>query len=191
MQRSSRQIPFKWRDGELSLFTGFSSSSDTISRAISGDGRVVVGDGRFSGGTQAFRYQDETLFGLGDLPGGEFFSVALDASYDGSVIVGRGESTPGFEPFVWTEEGGMVSLKSWLLGKDIAAAKEWHLEQAGGVSADGNVIVGWGNNPSGRNEAWLVRVPEPNALMLCLLVSLLGAARARHFRCSGRRQCLS
>jgi len=46
--------------------------------------------------------------GLGDLPGGSFFSRANGVSADGAAIVGRGWSSTGFEAFLWTEAGGMI-----------------------------------------------------------------------------------
>jgi hypothetical protein len=47
---------------------------------------------------------------------------------------------------------------------------DWTLTRASGVSADGTAIVGYGTNPDGNTEAWLVTgytpVPEPSALAL-------------------------
>lgn len=43
--------------------------------------------------------QTSELVGLGDLPGGIFFSQANGISADGSVVVGETESASGFEAF--------------------------------------------------------------------------------------------
>jgi probable HAF family extracellular repeat protein len=53
---------------------------------------------------------DDRMEGLGDLPGGGFFSIARAISADGGVIVGQGTSTSGQEAFRWTEDDGMVGL---------------------------------------------------------------------------------
>jgi uncharacterized membrane protein len=44
------------------------------------------------------------MVGLGDLPGGEFFSHGAGVSADGSVVVGGGTSASGFEAFRWTAQ---------------------------------------------------------------------------------------
>lgn len=72
--------------------------------------------------------------GLGDLPGGEFKSVALAVSAHGSVVVGYSISTSGQEAFRWTSGGGMVGLGDLPGGPFSSSAR--------GVSADGSVIVG-------------------------------------------------
>lgn len=74
------------------------------------------------------------MTGLGDLQGGAFESCAYDASYDGSVIVGYGQSASGREAFRWTAGEGMVGL-----GDLSGGAFE---SQAEGTSADGSIVVG-------------------------------------------------
>ena len=69
--------------------------------------------------------------GLGDLPGASFDSVAYAVSADGSTVVGRSISTPGFEAFRWTQAGGMVGLG------DLPGAS--FNSEALGVSARGQV----------------------------------------------------
>jgi probable HAF family extracellular repeat protein len=86
------------------------------------------------------------MVGLGDFPGGIFFSQANGVSADGSVVVGESSSAAGFEAFRWTEATGMVGLGD-LPGGDFSS-------EALGVSADGSVIVGVSNTASG-SEAFL------------------------------------
>ena len=83
--------------------------------------------------------------GLGDLPGGPFFSAALGVSADGKVVVGTSRSSNGYEAFRWTAEAGMQGLGD-LPGGTFAS-------QASGVSVDGSVIAGYGTRASG-NEAF-------------------------------------
>ena len=57
---------------------------------VSANGNVVVGRSEnVDGATEAFHWsQIGGMVGLGDLPGGDVFSVAMDATADGSIVVG-------------------------------------------------------------------------------------------------------
>lgn len=48
--------------------------------------------------------------GLGDLPDGNFSSVAMSVSGDGAIVVGLGTLPIGSTPFRWSSEGGVTSL---------------------------------------------------------------------------------
>lgn len=75
----------------------------------------------------------ETNFqGLGDLPGGLYFSKAFGVSPDGSVVVGQSNSGKGMEAFVWTPSEGMVGLG------DFDEKKVFSLATA--ISANGTVV---------------------------------------------------
>ncbi len=87
-----------------------------------------------------------TMIGLGDLPGGAFYSNAYDVSADGTVVVGVSEGANGNEAFRWTAETGMVGLG------DLAGGEFRSVAQ--GVSADGSVIVGYSDSANGR-EAFI------------------------------------
>jgi probable HAF family extracellular repeat protein len=69
----------------------------------------------------------QSLTWLGVLPGGNY-SRANAVSADGTVVVGVSNSSSGTRAFRWTRETGMVELGP---GESL------------GVSADGNVIVGY------------------------------------------------
>lgn len=84
-------------------------------------------------GSTAFRWQNGTMTGLGDLPGGIFHSTATGVSADGSVVVGNGNTSAGVEAFRWTQASGMTGL-GVLTGTLTSYAS--------GVSADGSVVVG-------------------------------------------------
>jgi hypothetical protein len=64
-------------------------------------------------------------------------------------------------------------------GVDPAANGWTKLEAASGISADGNMIVGWGTR-NGNTEAFVAVVPEPSA------VAILAASGALAVR--GRRR---
>src|SRR5438094_3858720 len=117
--------------------------------AISGTNLTVVGEATFVNKPfQAFRWTpSEGMVGLGILPG-QTSSSSLGISFDTSIIVGGGGSSPSPKAFIWDAACGMRDLKDVLksLGADVDG---WALEQATGVSHDGTTIVGNGINPAG------------------------------------------
>jgi probable HAF family extracellular repeat protein len=91
------------------------------------------------------------MVGLGDLPGGSFYSGASGVSADGSVVVGNSYPASGYlDAFRWTAGGDMVALG------DGGESQEW----ANAVSADGSVVVGVfeidGDEPGREAFRWTV-----------------------------------
>jgi len=149
--------------------------------AMTPDGAVVAGRSDSSKGPQAcIWFVDGTtgewvVKGLGGLSKKKYDSVAAGIAYKvGSdagdlMVVGRSQSIlyPS-EAFVWTgnpvlEDDGVGYLYDleYILIKTGAAelsgmGSQWILNEATGVSAAGDRIVGWGVNPEGGIEAWLV-----------------------------------
>jgi len=105
------------------------------------------------------------MVGLGDLPGGTFFSVAHGVSSDGSVVVGKGTSASGVEAFRWTSGHGMVGLGD-LTGGSFSS-------EALGASADGSVVVGRGRLAIG-DEAFIWDMPNGIRNLKDVLESDLG-----------------
>jgi len=105
---------------------------------VSLDGLRIVGSGMNANGKdEAYLWTAETgLVGLGDLPGGNFFSTATAISWDGRVICGYSKSALSYtyEAYRWTAEDGMVPLGDLPGG--------FYISIAYGMSADGNTIVG-------------------------------------------------
>jgi probable HAF family extracellular repeat protein len=90
-----------------------------------------------------------SFMGLGDLPGGDFYSVARDASADGSVVIGTSKSAAGepWEAFRWTKTGGMIGLGDLAGGMFVSSAS--------GISANGLVTIGSSHSASGEpSEAY-------------------------------------
>jgi probable HAF family extracellular repeat protein len=115
--------------------------------AISGDGSTVVGKtaSPASGSgemVEAFRWTIATgVVGLGTLPERILGSEAGGVSGDGSVVTGGSKGHPDpfegwYEAFRWTQDDGMTGLGFLSPGDNVSGA--------GGVSADGSVIVGAG-----------------------------------------------
>src|SRR5262245_30673959 len=84
---------------------------------------------------QSAAAQQPYFTGLGDLPGGEFFSDTIDVSRDGKVVIGTSRvesSQTTTEAFRWTRSEGMISLGT------VGGASSEALR----ISADGSSIVG-------------------------------------------------
>lgn len=144
------------------------------------DGAVVVGRSDSPKGPQAcVWFKDDTdtwvIKGLGSLAKKTVDSMATGVAYrPGStvgelIVVGRSRSVLyASEAFVWTgnptleeEEVGYFYDLEYILTKTGVAelssmGSEWILNEATGISAAGDRIVGWGINPEGGIEAWLV-----------------------------------
>ena len=146
---------------------------------VSADGSVVVGRGNSAQGFEAFRWQNDVMIGLGDLDGGSFYSWAQGVSADGSVVVGHSFSTSHLEAFIWEETSGMRSLQDVLTGDYGVDLTGWWLRTAQAISDDGRTIVGYGDNPDGNIEAWMVKldiIPEPSTLIIWSLLGAFGLA---------------
>ncbi|MFW6170399.1 MAG: PEP-CTERM sorting domain-containing protein [Planctomycetota bacterium] len=123
--------------------------------AVSADGTVIVGDSFSEQGIEAFRWtQDTGMVGLGDLPGGVFRSKANGTSADGDTIVGMATSKNGSEAFIWRPKTKMQSLNQLLQQRGLA--RQWQLQKACGISDDGGVIIGVGQNPNGETAGWIL-----------------------------------
>jgi probable HAF family extracellular repeat protein len=117
---------------------------------VSADGSVIVGSARDAARREpAFRWTAATgMQNLGALPG-DTWCRAYAVSADGRIVVGQSQSGA----FIWTPETGMRYLR------DVFAhliPPGWELTMARGMSPDGRFIVGWGRNPQGQTEAWIL-----------------------------------
>lgn len=112
-----------------------------------------------SGTMQAAKWSGGKGKAMGYLPGG-FFSRADGVSENGAVIVGSSTTQEGFRAYRWTKKEGMVNLGE--LGGI-------HESVAWGVSADGNVVVGYTSTPGTDTSAFrwtpesgMVALPNTN-----------------------------
>lgn len=174
---------FRWTNGVMSGL-GYLRSSPfptpygdvqpfSVANAASFVGNVIVGTSRSDSSgpfaSEAFRWAGNTMMGLGDLAGGAFNSDAKAVSSNGSIIVGSGTTDMGSAAFIWDSALGMQDLRDVLVGSYGLDLTGWTLTGASGISSDGLVIVGNGINPTGQNEGWVARIPEPaTAIMVAL-----------------------
>lgn len=142
-------------------------NNSSLATGVSADGSVVVG-GSSSGSAfniakgwtthnptlipafEGYRSTASTgMQGLGDLPGGDYYSPANAVSANGSVVVGVSNTGHGifdYEAYRWTSNTGMQGLGDLPGGTTQSRANS--------VSADGSVVVGWSHSSHGYGEAF-------------------------------------
>ena len=99
------------------------------------------------------------MVGLGDLPGGSFYSRAEGVNANGSIIVGSGNDDSGQTAIIWDATNGMQRVSDVLTagGVDLTG---WTLTSAQAISDDGTVIAGNGVSTNG-TEAWIATLDLP------------------------------
>jgi probable HAF family extracellular repeat protein len=119
--------------------------SDSSAMSASADGSTVVGwSHNVYSVPRPFRWTaTQGMVDLGTLPGGEY-GDARGVNGDGTVVVGRSDSSVGHRAFRWTAAGGMQNLGALPRGIE---------SEASGVSHDGAVVVGWSFSGDG-NQAF-------------------------------------
>ena len=154
-----------WLLGNGQLLDGSPTLGSKAARAITPDGRIIVGclgqDAFAGGAAQAARWDNGIPIALGKLPG-NLGAVADAVSADGSVIVGHHFQQPynidtPRQPFLWTPQTGLVDLQSLLLSVG-TIMPSGTLTSARGVSADGRTIVGNGTF-GGVPRGWMLTLP--------------------------------
>jgi len=160
---------------------GLLGGNATSAVAIAANAAVIAGEAVDDEvGARAFIWTSEGFELLGDLPNGGW-SGARAVCADGSMVVGSGASGDNDVAFLWTEENGIRVLQDMLindygLGSQLTG---WMLSEATGISADGKVITGFGINPGGQTQAWMVQIPEPATLTMLSLGGLAILRRRR------------
>jgi uncharacterized membrane protein len=162
--------PFRWTaDTGKVILPALNPETIGSANAITPDGTVIVGQ---SAG-RAVRWEGDQVENLGELPGGSQASTywAQAVTEDGSIVTGVGDynaSQGTGEAFIWDAQHGMRSLRLLLLSQyGLTEVTDWVLFAATGMSADGSVIVGYGFDPQGFQEGWLVRLPSSKGDMNC------------------------
>ncbi len=179
----SSQIPFRWTEA-----TGTVSLGDFQGEAydVTPDGRIIVGNGDFSGENapflnEAFRWtEDGGVVALGLIPGHSGYSRAKAISSNGSIIVGTSADSglSEIKAFIWDASNGMRDLQTVLENEYNVDLGDLTLTSANGVSADGNIIVGRAEDSAGYPRAWLVNL---NQISDPLEVSILSPGSGSSF----------
>jgi probable HAF family extracellular repeat protein len=155
-----------------------SGGSNSAANAINASGQIVGMADNSSGWGHAFLYSNGTMQDLGVLPGTEK-STALAINQSGQVV-GEADSGPYSVSHAFVYTGGTVLDLNGL----IDPSSGWVLQCADGINDRGQ-IVGYGVNPGGQTDAFLLTPsPEPSTLCLSMICgSLLLAChhcRRRH-----------
>jgi hypothetical protein len=86
------------------------------------------------------------FFGLGDLPGGDFYSGAYGVSTDGRFVVGGGVDAQGYRAFIWSSATGINPLPDGPGG--------FVPTLAGVVAPDGLTVAGGGSPYNNEAFRW-------------------------------------
>jgi probable HAF family extracellular repeat protein len=149
---------FRWTSSGMTGLGDLSGGAfHSIAYAISADGSVIAGYGTPASGTHAaFRWTAASgMSALGTLSC-DTWSIARATSGDGSTIVGDPQLVAGDCVFVWTAARRMRPLLEVLTNDHGLNLSGWTLRRATAVSPNANVIVGYGVNPAGQTEGWIV-----------------------------------
>jgi probable HAF family extracellular repeat protein len=161
------EVAFRWVGGQRTLLGTLGGRSSNAS-ATNADGSVVVGFSKNQRGRQeAFRWVNGVMTGLGHMsPGDSEFngSTANAVSADGNIVIGNsfGGRAEDAHVFRWTPTEGMQSVRLMLEAAGVRLT-DWQLGSVTGVSADGRVLVGHGQDSAGDDRAWRVILDPPRA----------------------------
>ncbi|MEM6256679.1 MAG: PEP-CTERM sorting domain-containing protein [Planctomycetota bacterium] len=155
-----------------------------IANDLAADGEIVVG--RYGTGT-TLGPADSKLSAVGFTD-----TEPLLPGADEAEILALGPDALASEAFVWrsdvtdtTADLSLTNLQSVLENEYGLDLTGWTLQSATAISDDGRHIVGYGINPDGDTEGWIVRdfhiIPEPTsgALLLALAGFTAGLRRRR------------
>ncbi len=137
----------------LGTLTG---GTDSYANDVNADGSVVVGYSDSTAGARAFRWMaggtagdagNPEMESLGTLTGGTI-SLAFGTNADGSVVVGASDSPAGTRAFRWVE-GGTAGDAGNPEMENLGTLTGGSYSAAYGVNADGSVVVGVSDSPTG------------------------------------------
>jgi probable HAF family extracellular repeat protein len=136
----------------------------TQAAGINNSGQVVGFSNTLGNQAQhAFLYSGGVMIDLGSLGGSISQASAITES---SQIVGASWTAGNSAEHAFVYAGGVMSD----LNNDIGSSSGWTLQDALGINDNGQ-IVGYGTNPSGQIDAFLLTpIPEPGVPALLLVV---------------------
>lgn len=154
----------RWVNGVESLLVDNSEDGMYLgtAQATTPDGSIIVGGEAGTDGDEIYEQAyiwTEVRGGklIGKLPGGGSLAraFAYAVSDDGELVAG-GSGGQFREGFLWHESTGMVNLQDYLLALGVTGLDGWMIGNVRAMSADGTKLAGWGLNPNGLLQGWLV-----------------------------------
>jgi probable HAF family extracellular repeat protein len=150
---NGQRVAARWVDGVESLILGPSGQYSGEAYDVTADGSLIVGLNCGYAGTQAWTWDAST--GLHCVSG---LNNLFATSADGSVMGGGNGAGPSMQAMI--RLGTTVSnLKTWLVGQGVSGPGAWiGLTAVLDISADGSVLVGWGqkSQPFPAVQGWVV-----------------------------------
>ena len=149
-------------DGTVTVLGKLPGDTSAYSAAASHDAAVVVGTSLDSAQNgRAFRWTKESgMTLLGTAPAGVLGTYAASMSGDASAVVGWGSTSAGDVALIWDANHGWRQLASALVADYGMNLGAWNLVRATAIASDGRTIGGYGADPSGQTQAWIVQLPR-------------------------------
>jgi uncharacterized membrane protein len=157
-QLTGERTAAKWVNGVEELILTEDGSLNGEAQAVSADGNAIVGGNYAYGGHFAWIWTPANGVQPIGIETRESFT-ALDVSDDGKTVIGF---TDHKRPFIWYNGRGSF-LRSFLLSRGAVIPDGFRTFVANVISADGNIIYGWGLNGDLLIEMFKVELNAPAA----------------------------
>ena len=125
--------------------------------AVTADGGFVVGSNYFVSLEESGAWRWSAGEGVQLIPGMPF---AFGVSSNGNTVVGSTGffDVPPRAPMVWRKGIGTLTLADFLAEQEITIPDGWDMSGGlTGISADGNILVGWAFGPNGM-QSYVIRL---------------------------------
>ena len=150
-QESGERVAAKWVNGAPDYILTPAGGFNGEAEAVSADGNTIVGGG-YDFGADAWIWNASQGTRAITLEGNPGNLIATDVSDDGRTVIGN--STTTGHGFVWREGRKVRNLQTSLKRNGAVIPNGWHIVSASVLSADGNIIYGFGVNPDGLIEMY-------------------------------------
>ncbi len=159
-QLTGERIAAKWVNGVEELIltdAGFGINGEA--QAVSADGNAIVGGNYGYLGHDAWIWTHAAGVQPIGRPSRESFT-AVDVSDDGKTVVGF---TSHSRPFVWRAGKGTFYFLDFLRSRGAVVPDGFRMIAATTISADGNIVYGWGFNADSLVEMFKAELNTPAA----------------------------
>ena len=146
-----------WRDGvEEPVLTSAGEHVGEVA-FVNHDGSVIAGSNLPYGGGSAWVSSARRGFTAIESPSVFWQIFLVAASDDGSLAVGVARTQNGLQKaWIWKAQGGKFLWADDYMAKN-GLASGWQIASLAAVSADGLTLAGWGLNPNGDIEGFVLQ----------------------------------